>query len=770
LKLENFMSCQAACVVFLAGTGALLWVEAGHAQASAPEQVVVEGARSVAMRDALPTTVESVTVDDLTNSVNLTNTEDALKYLPDILVRKRHVGDTQAPVTTRTSGVGSSARSLIYADGVLLSALIGNNNSFASPRWGMVAPEEIDRIDVLYGPFAAQYPGNSIGAVIEIATRMPDRYVASARVQTVVQDFSQYGTHAGYPAYELSGLIGDRSGRFSWRASVNHLYSRGQPLAYVTATHPASPSAAGMPVIGAFDDVNRNGAAIAVLGAGGLEQQRQDNVTVKLSYDLAPGVSIAYTAGMFLNDDKAGAQSYLKNASGTPVYSGNLNIAGYNFAVPASAFSANVYRLQETHWMHSIALNSSADGDWGWSVIGSLYDFSKDRQRFPSAAAPAAFAGGPGTLTDMGGTGWYTLDAKGFWKPAGENGAHRLSFGVHDDRDTLSSDKYNVANWIAGSTGPLATAADGKTETYAFWAQDVWRFAPGFTLTLGARYESWRAYDGFNFSLSPALSVVQPKSHESDLSPKASLGWQVDDAWFATASFGGAYRYPTVSELYQTITTGAVLSVPNPDLKPEHALSAELAVTRMTSDGKFRLSLFSENISGALISQSAPLLPGSVTLFNFVQNIDHVRSYGAEVSLERNDVLIRGLSLRGSLTYVDPRIVSDPAFAAAVGKRIPQVPAWRGTLVATYRPDARWSYTLSARASTRVYATADNSDVVTHTYQGFDSYFVIDARVNYQIDSHWNAAFGIDNLNDRKYFLFHPFPQRSAVFELTYTY
>src|SRR5262245_9606988 len=220
----------------LAGASVAVSGVSAFAQTNAPEQVVIEGARSVAMRDMLPTTVESISIDDLRAQVNVTNTEDALKYLPDIVVRKRHVGDTQAPVTTRTSGVGSSARSLIYADGVLLSALIGNNNSFASPRWGMVAPDEIERIDVLYGPFAAQYPGNSIGAVIEIATRMPDTFVAQASAQTVVQEFDQYSTHAGYPAVQLSGLVGDRSGRFSWRGNINHLYSRGQPLAYVTAT------------------------------------------------------------------------------------------------------------------------------------------------------------------------------------------------------------------------------------------------------------------------------------------------------------------------------------------------------------------------------------------------------------------------------------------------------------------------------------------------------------------------------------------------------
>jgi len=755
----------------MAGVTIAVFVPAvAYSQNSTPERVVIEGTRSVAERDLLPATIESVTIDDLNRSVNLTNTEDALKYLPDLFVRKRHIGDTQAPVTTRTSGVGSSARSLIFADGVLLSALIGNNNSFASPRWGMVAPNEIQRIDVLYGPFAAQYAGNSIGAVIEITTRMPDAFVAQGSVQTVVQDFDQYSTHSGYPAFQLSGLIGDRSGRFSWRASVNHLYSRSQPLAYVTATRPASPSSSGTPVTGAFADLNRTGAAIAELGAGGLEQQRQDNLTLKLAYDIMPGASIAYTAGLFLNDDKAGVQTYLRNAAGAPVYSGSLNIGGYNYSVAASAFSNNVYRLEETHWMHSLALTSGTGGEWDWSLIGSLYDFAEDKQRIPSGAFPGAFAGGAGSITDMGGTGWQTLDAKGVFRPYGMGGANELSFGAHADRYTLSNNRFNVVNWISVSDGPIANTARGKTQTYAFWLQDVWRVTTDLKLTVGARYESWRAYNGFNYSLSPALSVAQPKEDETALSPKASLTWQASGPWSVTASYGDAYRFPTVTELYQAITTGSVLTVPNPDLKPEHAQSAELAIERRTDDGKLRLSLFAENISDALIFQSAPLVTGSTTLFNYVQNIDHDRTYGVEAAFEQRDVVIPGLSFQGSVTYVDPRIVSDPAFASAVGKRIPQIPAWRGTLVATYSPDDVWTYSVAVRYSSRVYATIDNTDIVTHTYQGFDPYFVVDARVSYRIDDHWTAALGIDNLNNRKYFLFHPFPQRSAILELTYRY
>src|SRR6185312_13425009 len=135
----------------------------------------------------------------------------------------------------------------------------------------------------------------------------------------------------------------------------------------------------------------------------------------------------------------------------------------------------------------------------------------------------------------------------------------------------------------------------------------------------------WRAYDGANFSASPALNVAQPGLTARALSPKVSLAWQVSDPWALTASWGGAYRMPTVTELYQTVTTGTILSVPNPDLKPEHANSYELAAERRTQDGQFRISLFQEDISDALLSQSAPLIAGSTTLYKYVQNVDRTR-------------------------------------------------------------------------------------------------------------------------------------------------
>ena len=213
-----------------------------------------------------------------------------------------------------------------------------------------------------------------------------------------------------------------------------------------------------------------------------------------------------------------------------------------------------------------------------------------------------------------------------------------------------------------GAPTSTATIAKGRTATDAVWAQDIWSFAPQWKATLGGRLEDWRAYDGVTFSASPALNVRQPKLSTTTFSPKAALAWQPDEDWTLSASFGLANRMPTVTELYQAITTGTQLTVPNPNLKPERASSYELAAERRDEGGRYRISLFREDVANALLSQSAPLVPGSTTLYSYVQNVNRTRAQGVELVVDQNDVLIPGLELSGSLTYVIGKTVKDTAF------------------------------------------------------------------------------------------------------------
>jgi iron complex outermembrane receptor protein len=116
----------------------------------------------------------------------------------------------------------------------------------------------------------------------------------------------------------------------------------------------------------------------------------------------------------------------------------------------------------------------------------------------------------------------------------------------------------------------------------------------------------------------------------------------------------------------------------------------------------------------------------------------------------------------------DSKVVEDPAFPAAEGKDLPQVPRRRATLLLTYQAPGGASLTAAARYSSRSFGTIDNSDRVTHTYQGFEEYLVFDLRAQFRIGRHWEAALGAENIGNARYFLFHPFPQRSFNAELTY--
>lgn len=83
-------------------------------------------------------------------------------WLPGPRLRQRYIGDTNAIISGRNAGTLQSARSLVHADGLLLSNFMTNGWN-GGPRWGMVAPQSIASVEVLYGPYSALYPGDKQG-------------------------------------------------------------------------------------------------------------------------------------------------------------------------------------------------------------------------------------------------------------------------------------------------------------------------------------------------------------------------------------------------------------------------------------------------------------------------------------------------------------------------------------------------------------------------------------------------------------------------------
>jgi iron complex outermembrane receptor protein len=726
-------------------------VLAAATDANAPTRelgvVTVTGSRPTSLPTHIPTTTEGVTRQDIERSVNATDSEDALKYFPSLLVRKRYIGDyNHAILSSRASGTGNSARSAVYADGILLSNFLGNGVGGLSfpPRWGLVTPEEIERVDVMYGPFSAAYPGNSVGAVVDYVTRMPTKFEAHAKVGYTTQPFDLYNTHATYHAKQASVSLGDRAGDWAWWLNVNRTDSEGQPLTFATTKTTATGS-------GAVPGRNNADQPWFITGAGTQYDTVQDHLKLKLAYDFSPTVRASYVFGLWRNDSDGNAQSYARKPDGSQDFSG-----------------LNVTREKLLHTMHGLTIKSRTRGEWDWEAAASLYDYNRDDKRQSTLGVPLP---GSSTLADGNGTGWNTLALKGTWRPPQAEGHHVAEFGFQQEQYQLRYQSANVTgNLFSDDRGARSSRVQGDTRLRSLWAQDTWLVAEGWKTVLGGRAERWDADNGFtNFSASDGRPW--PSRHETDFSPKAALSWQWLPETTLKASLGRAVRYPTVNELYGATSTIDSQFINDPGLRPEKSWTAELSAEQDLGAALARLTLFAEDTRDALYTQNTFDADANKRISR-VQNIGGVATTGLEAALNASGWLIKGLDLWASVTYADSTIKENAGFVDApgdtLGKRQPNIPRWRATLLASYQWDEHWTTSLGLRHSGRQFRTLNNSDVSGFTYMGVSKFTVADLRVLYRFDKRWSAAFGIDNLNNYQYWNFHPYPQRSYTAELKF--
>jgi iron complex outermembrane receptor protein len=761
MKLLNCV-CAALSVGAACSTATADEAAADAARERTLAEVLVIGNRPTSLPTEIPTTIEGVTAERIVETINATDAEDALKYFPSLLVRKRYIGDyDHAVLATRASGTGNSARSLVYADGILLSNLLGNGASF-TPRWGLVTPEEIERVDVLYGPFSAAYPGNSVGAVVDYVTRMPQRFEAHARVGGFTQEhkLNDYGIDGRYSGYQASLSLGDKANDLSWWVNFSRMDSESQPITFTNKLVPTAVSTAGVPVTGAIPGFNPRNQPWLIMGTGTQTNTVQDHAKLKLAYDFTNELRASYTLGVWHNESIRSAETLLRDPAGNPVYSGNINIDGRNYVLAPTDFPISNSEL--THVMHGLSFKTFGDSAWNWELAGSLYDYTMDKVRSPITALPAARNGGAGRIADMDGTGWNTLAAKGVWQPGGDKGPHTIDFGVQRDAQQLRTTVWNTSDWISGPTTTAFSSFQGNTELTSAYAQDAWDFAEAWRSILGLRIERWNAANG----AINGVAIPNSERTETTVSPKAAISFQASDEWIVKTSIGRAVRNPTVSELYQGSTVSGIIVNNNPYLRPERSYTAELTGEWRRSKSRWRSTLFHEDTRDALYSQQSVGFGSQI--LNTVQNVDHIRTTGVEFVYEQADVFIGGLDLSSSLTYAHSRIIENLGFPASEGKWQPRVPDWRANLLATYRVGDAWTFSLGTRYSGRQYNTLDNSDPHGDSYTGVSKFLVMDLRIRYRIAEQWNASFGIDNLNNEEYWNFHNYPQRTFIAELSW--
>ena len=730
----------------------LLCAASATAFAGEPPQTTTLGAVQVHASDSAVPDTSGVKVHigrKQLQEQNIVGSTDVVRYAPNLQVRERYIGDANATLSGRDSGTLQSARSLLYADGLLLSNLMDNGWDGA-PRWGMVAPETIGAVDVLYGPYSALYPGNSMGVTVLIHTRLPDKPIASVDTQYFSQDYGdRYGASGHYDGHHITALLGDKQGRWRWLLSVNQLDNHGQPMQYAIARAGGDAGHA-VPVSGTTLDRNPNGTPRLVYGVNSIEHTRQTQASLQVGVDITDQVNARFTLGWWHNHAFDATRSLIRDAAGQPVEGGSILAAGQVWSLPASGLAPISY--DQTHVLYGAELDGHFDNGWRWQAVASRYDYQHDLQHDATSAL-----GDSGSVDDMAGSGWSTADLRGSG-PLGD--ANMLYAGAHFDRYVLDSRVQAASDWRGPADGAPVSDYAGRTQTRALYLQDVWSFAAAWSLTAGLRWEQWRAYDGLLANADTALDY--PSRQRSDFSPKAALNWDVADDWQLRLSFGKAVRYPTVEELFQgSISNGAIIDN-NPDLQPERDWSTDLSLIRTLPQGHWRVSLYQDRVADTLYTQTDITLPVPVTS---VQNIASVRTRGDEGELVRTDVWTSGLDIHASAAWNQATTLRDWQYPAADGKVFPRIPRLRATVFADYRFAPAWDASLGVRRSGRQYNSLNNSDTID-TYGAVSRFTVADAKLRWRFAPQWTASLGVDNLTNEHYWVYHPYAGRTWFGEL----
>ena len=750
-------------------------------------QVVVNGQRA-ALPANLPNSTSSKTANDLREQ-NLFNPEDALDYVSNTTVRKRYIGDRNALIGGRSFGTTQPSRALVYVDGYLISNFLGR---FDAPRWNMVTPESIARVDVLYGPFSALYPGNSIGTTVALTQRAPKGLEISGRVIGYTQQFEQYGHSDRYDGNQLSLHLGHRLDSGLWfAADVNRQNSTSQPMQYYAISADATgafPSPGTLlagtptPVTGVVYDTDPKGMRRAIFGASGgaVDHTVQDTLNLRTGYRFTPQLEASAMASFWRNDTRTRDDTFLTDGASNTIWQGSpvtvdkagtqstryLVSDGTNvFELPPTAFAPST--RNESHRQLGLTVKTRRDLGWNGSVVVSDYRIVRDAARQANNPDPVAAAGGAGTVTRRDGTGWNTFEVQATWTPTEGDwtgGRHALAFGLHRNAYKLDNTVADTGDWRAGEDTQPNQFYRGKTEVTALYVQDAWTLAPELKLTLGWREERFRAFDGTQ--LGSGTTVAYAGQRLSGHSPKAALAWNAMDDLLLKLSVGRGVRFPNVEELYNGTITPTSQTLSDPNLRPEASNAVELSAEKDWTSQQLRVSLFHDDVRDAILRQTDLTIVPNKT---YVSNVDRVKTTGIELSYSVQDLGLKGLSLEANAAFTRSKVAANAKDLQSVGKWWLRVPRTRGNLLLAYRPNDRWTTSVGFRHEGRSWNDTYNLDVNPDVFGGASHVNQVDLRVAYRLTRELELALGVNNASGAHAYQYHPYPGRSLFAEVRFS-
>jgi len=697
------------------------------------EEIIVTATRTEKAVEDSPGSVAVVTKKDIEKR-NITTVDSTVNTTAGIF-NQRSKGLLDTAPRVALGGISGYQRTLVQKDGIVL-----NSAYTGSVPWNGVIPEDVDRIEVVKGPFSSLYGGYAMGGVVNIITRMPEK-----REFTVKEGYGTAWDRGDAPG-DLRTFYTSYGDKFFGKLRVYASYINNATNGYA-ANYNVQSSKPTTGITGWSATTDRQGRMRYLIGKQGQNDLWSDGGSVKVGYDFSDTTKLLLSyAGFRYSYHYGDPETFLRNVAGNPVYAyGSVKEA--SFLSSAGGFSIlNLYNIQyETE-------AASAKIKLNVGVTESPQDYYVN----PNSAT-ATLNGGPG-LRSSTVSGAYNGDMQ-VTVPVFTR--QIMTVGASYRQGWSNSTDTNIIDWRdSESPGTLAYQSQGKDRTYALFIQDEIIILPNLTAYLGFREDFWETYDGYaNQVGTTGYPKVYDTRRASSFSPKGALVYKPFERTTLRTSVGKAFRPPTVYELYRTTTSAGVTYEGSPALTPETTVSWDFGIDQgLWKGAKVKGRYFENNISDLIYTKSV-----SATLAQKV-NAGKAESKGFELEVEQR--IDPWLRLFANFTYTDARIKDNSAAPASIDKRM------------TYMPDRMFNVgaeadlgpvglTVIGRYVGKQYATDDNSDVMDSVYGSYDSYFTADAKVIYKVVSWATLSFAVNNILDQRYYAYYAAPGRSWFMDIT---
>ncbi|MSO46087.1 MAG: TonB-dependent receptor [Acidobacteria bacterium] len=304
----------------------------------------------------------------------------------------------------------------------------------------------------------------------------------------------------------------------------------------------------------------------------------------------------------------------------------------------------------------------------------------------------------------------------------------------------------------------------GTQQSVGAFVQDIFTPVPKVAVTLSARVDRWRSYDGHNLETTvvtgrptannrPSL----PEKSDTVVSPRVAAIYHLTDRVSAWGDYGLGFRAPTLNELYRSFSVGGTTTRPNDQLGPERLKGGEAGITVAPARNVVvRTTWYDNRVKDSV---------GNVTIganLQQRQNLGRTRIWGIQSDVEYRHGSFWRFS--GGYLYNQATVEEFATNPALVGKFLPQVPEHRGSVQAAYSNPAYFTFAAGVQFLGRQFDDDLNVRTVppaalveagydVSTDPGLPKYAVVDLMASRAIGNTLEVFFGVQNLFDQTYFV-----------------